>query len=54
MGTEGVESKTMYAMLTDGDDRSWWVSNPSTRGYVRVSGRALGTLLEDLPSLFEE
>lgn len=51
---EGVESKTMYAMLTDGDDSSWWVSNPSTRGYVRVSGRALGTLLEDLPSLFEE
>ena len=51
---DGIESKTTYAMLTEDKNTSWWVSNPSTRGYVRVSGQALGTLLEDLPSLFEK
>lgn len=50
---DGVESTTTYALLSD-DDGSWWASNLSTRGYVRVSGKALNTLFEDLPSLFEE
>ena len=28
---DGIESKTTYAMLTNDEDISWWVSNPSTR-----------------------
>lgn len=51
---DGTESETTYAMLTDDENTSWWAVNPSTRGYVRVSGKALGTLLEDLPLLFDE
>ena len=46
------ESTTTYAILSEDD--SWWAINSSTRGYVRVSGKALSTLLEDIPSLFEE
>lgn len=49
---DGSESKTTYAMLNE--DASWWAHNRFTRGYVRVSGKALTALLEDIPSLFEE
>jgi len=49
---DGSESTTTYAMLNE--DESWWANNRSTRGYVRISGKALTSLLEDIPSLFEE
>jgi len=41
-----------YAQLAS--DKSWWAKTPSTRGYVRVSGRTLDSLTEDLPTLFEQ
>lgn len=49
---DGSQSTTTYAILKE--DESWWANNTFTRGYVRVSGKALAALLEDLPSLFEE
>ena len=49
---DGSESTTTYAILKE--DGSWWAKNLYTRGYVRVSGKALTTLLEDIPSLFED
>ena len=50
--SDGTESTTTYAILKEDD--SWWASNAFTRGYVRVSGKTLTTLLEDMPSLFDE
>ena len=50
--SDGTESTTTYAMLKEDD--SWWANNTFTRGYVRISGKTLTTLLEDIPSLFEE
>ena len=49
---DGYESTTTYARMTTDD--SWWAKNTFTRGYVRVSGKALTALVEDIPSLFEE
>ena len=49
---DGSESTTTYAILREDD--SWWAQNLYTRGYVRVSGKALTTLLEDIPSIFED
>jgi hypothetical protein len=48
----GSTSTTTYAVLPE--DNSWWTHNKFTRGYVRVSGKTLTSLLEDIPSLFEE
>ena len=49
---DGSESTTTYAVLKE--DGSWWAKELYTRGYVRVSGKALTTLLEDIPALFED
>ena len=49
---DGTESTTVYSTLPE--DGSWWASNPSTRGSVRVSGKTLSALMEDIPSLFQE
>lgn len=47
-------NETIMAMYAyNSADESWWASTPSTRGYVRVSGRTLDGLFEDLPTLFE-
>ncbi len=50
--TWGDETVTATYARNSVDD-SWWASTPSTRGYVRVSGRTLDGLFEDLPTLFE-
>lgn len=47
----GEPETATYAQLSS--DSSWWAKTPSTRGYVRVSGRTLEALTEDLPALFE-
>jgi hypothetical protein len=47
----GEPQTATYAQLSS--DSSWWAKTPSTRGYVRVSGRTLEGLTEDIPALFE-
>lgn len=47
------QSKTVtYAKLPTDD--SWWAKTPSTRGYVRISGQAMDSLMEDIPTLFPQ
>ena len=50
--SDDFKTTTTYAFMST--DESWWAKNPSTRGYVRVSGKTLSTLLEDIPALFEK
>ena len=49
---DDTEITTAYSTLPTDD--SWWASNPSTRGHVRVSGKTLAALMEDIPTLFQE
>jgi len=49
---EDQTSTATYAKLPTDD--SWWAKTPSTRGYVRISSRAMDGLMEDVPTLYPQ